>query len=94
MSTALVAVLTWFLTNAAARVLLGAGISVVSVAWVETVLNEMLANLASTIATGLPEIIMVCGLGGVWIAMSNIASAMLMRAAIVGAANLAGFSKK
>lgn len=93
MPAVFVSLAIWFLGNSAARVLLGAGLSVVSVVWLEGVLNGLLADFASMISSGASDIVAVIGTYGVWIAISNLGSALLMRAAILGAANIMGLRK-
>ncbi len=89
-----VSLAVWFLGNAVARVLLGAGLSIVSVVWIEGVLNGLLSDFAAMINTGLSDIVGVIGTYGIWIALSNIGSALLMRAAILGASNVMGLTRR
>lgn len=89
-----VSLAVWFLGNAVARVLLGAGLSIVSVVWIEGVLNGLLSDFASMINSGASDLVAVIGTYGIWIAISNMGSALLMRAAILGAANVMGLRRR
>lgn len=93
MTSLVLAGLTWFFGNALARILLGAGISVITITWLSGAINTFLTDAASLISSGAADVAGLVGLGGIWVAMSTIGSALLMRAAIMAASNIMGFKK-
>lgn len=93
MPAVLISVLVWFLGSAIARVLIGAGISIVTVLWIEDELNSLLVTMSAMLHSGAPDLVMILGNGGIWVSLTNIASALVMRVAIVGAANIMGLKR-
>jgi uncharacterized protein DUF2523 len=93
MPAVLIGALTWFLSNAFARILLGAGISVITITWLDGAINSFLTDSAALMSSAASDVVGLVGLGGVWVAMSTIGSALLMRTAIIAASNIMGFKK-
>jgi len=90
MQALLYGVLAWATGSAVARMLAGAGLTVVVFAGVGTLVQSLLDDAATELG-GLPgDILSIMYLGGVGIALSIVGSALLARVALVFAANVAG----
>jgi len=84
---------TWMLGNAAARLLTGAGLGVLSFAVLNTIINSFLDSAVSSL-NGLPQLtISLLGLAGVGTGISIVGGALLTAAAIKSASVAVGIKK-
>lgn len=85
--------ITWMLGNAAARVLTGAGLGLISFSILDGIINTFLDNAVSSLS-GLPQLtIALLGLAGVGTGISIVGGALLTAAAIKSASLAVGIKK-